>query len=334
MIRPLLSRVHATHFNHQSFILHHLQKYSQPPTRVLLQSCSLNHLDMSQQKQRDNKAASRSDYSANLATKFDPVMLASKTSAAGAPSSTAASQPSRPAPSSNIFRQAGYPTPSSTTSSQAGRKLLSQMSRQERILDVLGVPEANRPKKDSQPSSNASTAGAPTSMPSRAASGGQRLQTTRASSKPATAGLASKTAPFPCTYAECKRGFQNIGDLRIHKENEHDYCRTCDVDCEDFDVMHQHKIMSDKHICCTVCSMDFRSESGRDRHYILVRSSMTFSPRPPFLLSRLWLTNTDCRCTDQPTTSPARNVARLLPKVQPFSITLRKTCAVPKTSRA
>ncbi|KAL8870163.1 MAG: hypothetical protein Q9174_003731 [Haloplaca sp. 1 TL-2023] len=228
---------------------------------------------MSQYRQGENKAASRSDYSANLATKFDPAMLASKISPAIGSSSTAASQPSTPTPPGNPFRRAGYPPPSSTASSQASRKPFSEMTRQERILDVLGVPEANRPKKDSQPPSNASTARAPTSTATRTASAGQRLQTIRPSAKPATAGSASRTAPFPCPYPECKRGFQGLGDLRIHKENEHDYCRTCDVDCEDFDGLHQHKIMSDRHICCTVCSMDFRSESGRDRHYIQMHGS-------------------------------------------------------------
>ena len=84
------------------------------------------------------------------------------------------------------------------------------------------------------------------------------------------AGLVSKSAKisskFPCSYMDCTRGFTSKTDKDNHKEEEHDYCRLCDEDFDDFDGLLQHKIESEAHICCCVCSMDFRSEGGRDRH--------------------------------------------------------------------
>ncbi|KAL9032631.1 MAG: hypothetical protein Q9180_006391 [Flavoplaca navasiana] len=81
------------------------------------------------------------------------------------------------------------------------------------------------------------------------------------------AGSASQTSNFPCPYTDCKRGFLKEADLRKHKMQDHDYCKICDEDFEDDEAFHKHKIMSERHITCAVCSLDFRSESGRDRHY-------------------------------------------------------------------
>ena len=84
------------------------------------------------------------------------------------------------------------------------------------------------------------------------------------------AGSASHTSNFPCPYTDCKRGFLKEADLRKHKMQDHDYCNICDEDFEDDEAFHKHKVMSERHITCTVCSLDFRSESGRDRHYHVV----------------------------------------------------------------
>ena len=74
------------------------------------------------------------------------------------------------------------------------------------------------------------------------------------------------SSPWPCTYGTCTRGFQSGKDMWSHKEKDHDWCRRCDVDCEDDIDLLFHKINSERHICCTVCGDDFRSEAGRDRH--------------------------------------------------------------------
>lgn len=82
-----------------------------------------------------------------------------------------------------------------------------------------------------------------------------------------TAVSASCDAPFPCTFADCTRGFQSSRDLKEHKIQEHDYCRVCDIDFEDDDAFNTHKVVSANHICCAQCFVDFRSEEGRDRHF-------------------------------------------------------------------
>ncbi|KAL9043987.1 MAG: hypothetical protein Q9214_002843, partial [Letrouitia sp. 1 TL-2023] len=56
-----------------------------------------------------------------------------------------------------------------------------------------------------------------------------------------TAVSASRDAPFPCTYADCSRGFQTRPALKEHKIQEHDYCRVCDMDFEDDDAFNAHK---------------------------------------------------------------------------------------------
>ena len=90
----------------------------------------------------------------------------------------------------------------------------------------------------------------------------------------ASAGSASQTSKFACSYNDCKRGFLKETDLRKHKMQDHDYCKICDEDFEDDEAFHKHKIMSERHITCAVCSLDFRSESGRDRHYNVVSRSI------------------------------------------------------------
>ena len=59
--------------------------------------------------------------------------------------------------------------------------------------------------------------------------------------------------------------------LKNHKEEEHDYCRVCDEDYDNWDKLLEHKMNSVNHITCGVCGEDFRSESGRDKHVHQVR---------------------------------------------------------------
>ena len=71
---------------------------------------------------------------------------------------------------------------------------------------------------------------------------------------------------FPCSYENCLAGFDKLKVLQRHKLENHDYCRICDLDCDDFQDLLDHKILSPKHITCHICSEDFRSSGGRDGH--------------------------------------------------------------------
>ena len=70
-----------------------------------------------------------------------------------------------------------------------------------------------------------------------------------------------------CPFPNCSRLFNELGDLKKHKVAEHDYCKICDLDFEDDEAFHVHKMRSEKHITCPLCSVDFQSESGRNRHF-------------------------------------------------------------------
>ena len=76
---------------------------------------------------------------------------------------------------------------------------------------------------------------------------------------------------FPCTYETCTRGFMTKKAFKAHKEEDHAYCRECDEDYEDGEELLKHKVNSNNHICCGICGQDFRSESGRDKHFRQVR---------------------------------------------------------------
>ena len=81
---------------------------------------------------------------------------------------------------------------------------------------------------------------------------------------------AKHDSKVPCTYKDCTRGFTKETDMCRHKDEDHDWCRLCNVDCEDDLALLQHKVDSDRHICCDVCGEDFRSETGKERHMRLV----------------------------------------------------------------
>ena len=73
---------------------------------------------------------------------------------------------------------------------------------------------------------------------------------------------------FPCSYTNCNVGFNSLKGLQRHKLENHDYCKMCDLDCDDFQDLLDHKILSPKHITCHVCGEDFGSSGGRDGHIV------------------------------------------------------------------
>ena len=96
------------------------------------------------------------------------------------------------------------------------------------------------------------------------------------SAPPMNAGKLAKSAKqdskVPCTYADCTRGFTKETDMKRHKDEDHEWCRLCNVDCADDEALLEHKVQSEMHICCDVCGEDFRSEKGKERHMRQVSS--------------------------------------------------------------
>ena len=90
------------------------------------------------------------------------------------------------------------------------------------------------------------------------------------------AGKLAKSAKLdskvPCTYENCTRGFTKESDMKRHKDEDHEWCRLCGVDCADDEALLEHKVQSDRHICCDFCGEDFRSDMGKERHMRQVRS--------------------------------------------------------------
>lgn len=116
-----------------------------------------------------------------------------------------------------------------------------------------------------------STASGPTSISTPTTASNQKATKHGTRAAPSmNSGTAAKSAKwssrFPCHYDGCTQGFEKERDLKIHKYENHDYCRVCDEDFDDDEGLLLHKIESEYHICCRVCGQDFRSEGGRDRH--------------------------------------------------------------------
>nr|POF14090.1 hypothetical protein CFP56_03114 [Quercus suber] len=108
--------------------------------------------------------------------------------------------------------------------------------------------------------------------------------------------------PVKCTYPQCHQHFATEKDMKKHKQDnpEHSYCRKCNMDCEDWEALLQHKIdamspwlegkmmqyardtaaaeddknnlPAPKHIVCEFCGADFKSFGGRKRHRAQVSS--------------------------------------------------------------
>lgn len=239
----------------------------------------------------------------------------------------------------NIDDFLGKATPSVTNASAASNTTkkpasTAEKTRQEKIKEVLGVPTAKDKGKNRDPGWISSPAHASSSKDASLSTSAVQFKAPQSatdhpwmsvvakssSSERTTAGFspepqrhappapsaqnvravsASHASNFPCTYADCKRGFRSLKDLCQHKIDEHDYCKVCDEDFDDLDALHRHKIASERHITCTVCSVDFLSEMGRDRHYTQVSHTILVL-HPIVLAYRL------CdRRTDRPITSDA-----------------------------
>lgn len=249
----------------------------------------------------EDKPPLRHDYSGALATKFDPSVFG-KMASKGAESSKAAvnkissdgTESSKAVNSKMVSNDAESSKPASSKmvsngaeSSRAASKQnkppsAAPKNREQKIADAWGNPP--QPKgmiKDgkltwTQPSQASSSKHTPSATSSHRAVSQQ--PGVSQPSKPLAgtpAGSASQTSKFPCPYTDCKRGFLKEGDLRKHKMQDHDYCKICDEDFDDDEAFHKHKIMSERHITCTVCSLDFKSEGGRDRHYNVVSHYFT-----------------------------------------------------------
>lgn len=72
---------------------------------------------------------------------------------------------------------------------------------------------------------------------------------------------AANDSTFPCSFPKCDRGFTRPKDLKRHKIAEHDWCPTCDIDCEDDVALSQHRISfilaeEGKYIACLRCCVD------------------------------------------------------------------------------
>lgn len=98
---------------------------------------------------------------------------------------------------------------------------------------------------------------------------GASVQSNHRSGQSARSSQITPSPRFLCPFPECGEFFKSNALLIKHKANPnsgHDYCKLCDLDFEDDDAYHIHKMSSDKHITCHICSEDFRSEAGCNRH--------------------------------------------------------------------
>ena len=135
------------------------------------------------------------------------------------------------------------------------------------------APSSNTPSLRQQPAEQTSLLDTPLpQLRSKAAAATQALNPT----PPMNAGKVVKSAKqdskVPCTYEDCTRGFTKETDMKRHKDEDHDWCRLCNVDCADDVAFLEHKVLSEMHICCDVCGEDFRSEKGKERHMRQVSS--------------------------------------------------------------
>ena len=90
--------------------------------------------------------------------------------------------------------------------------------------------------------------------------------------EPSKADLEAKLSKnFPCNNEHCAAGFDTARGLKSHKDQFHDFCKVCNLDFENATEYHIHKLEEwEKHSTCPLCSEDFGSIGGRDRHIKLV----------------------------------------------------------------
>ena len=124
--------------------------------------------------------------------------------------------------------------------------------------------------------------------------------------KPTEAELKAKlTRKFPCINENCTVGFDTARALKMHKDECHDYCKVCNLDFEDSNAFHIHKLLTwEKHIVCPLCSDDFKSTGGRDRHIQQVSLSLIAFP---YVVHPLLLTGFP-RCILEINALPAEDV--------------------------
>ena len=170
----------------------------------------------------------------------------------------------------------------SITSEGSSSKLPAQSRRQSSVTSIPTIDTPSHSKMiihDGPPQSASSNGGMQNNINGTASiSATSAEQTASAGKQPAITNYASDK-PFPCTFPDCPKIFKTKKDLIRHKiadDEGHDYCKTCDMDFKDDESHHLHKLGSDKHVCCPICSEDFKSEGGRDRHFTQVSFTLGF----------------------------------------------------------
>ena len=132
---------------------------------------------------------------------------------------------------------------------------------------------SNTPSMRQQPAEQTSLLDTPLPhLPSKAVAAAQALKPTQPMNAGKVVKSAKQDSKVPCTYEDCTRGFTKESDMKRHKDEDHDWCRLCNVDCADDIAFLEHKVLSEMHICCDVCGEDFRSEKGKERHMRQVSS--------------------------------------------------------------
>jgi hypothetical protein len=89
---------------------------------------------------------------------------------------------------------------------------------------------------------------------------------------------------------------------------KHDYCAKCNMDFSDRTEYYIHRIMSNKHFMCPICTVEFRSGTGREIHIQNVSEAL--------LLGKITANTPIFRTTSATRTLPARAaraVSSLLP---------------------
>lgn len=92
-----------------------------------------------------------------------------------------------------------------------------------------------------------------------------------------------QTLQIKCTKPGCEYLFATVKEMRRHKkyDPDHFYCKTCNVDCEDYESLVQHKVdvmrpyiegkvrareVAPRHVVCEFCGLEFETLGGRIIH--------------------------------------------------------------------
>lgn len=87
----------------------------------------------------------------------------------------------------------------------------------------------------------------------------------------------------PCSFESCPLLFETQAEMLAHKHRDpdHSHCLKCREEFATRQEFFLHKIGSPRHFTCPICMADFRSDSGRQRHFKEV--SISFDV-PTFIL--------------------------------------------------